>query len=55
MPLKQLKVTLTDRQLGYLRQESKRTGISLSEVLRRLLDRILDQEQQERRKRGGRK
>ena len=36
--MKQIKMALTDRQLKALKKESETLGISLSELLRRILD-----------------
>jgi hypothetical protein len=48
--LKQIKFSLTQRQLDFLERESTRSGISLGEALRRVLDQFLDQQPRQRRK-----
>jgi predicted DNA binding CopG/RHH family protein len=42
---KQIKVALTDRQLKALKKESATLGISLSELLRRILDTWVQEKQ----------
>jgi len=43
--MKQVKVAFTDRQLKALKKESMTLGISFAELIRRILDRHLDQKQ----------
>jgi predicted DNA binding CopG/RHH family protein len=40
--MKQVKVAFTDRQLKALKKESMALGISFAELIRRILDRHLD-------------
>ena len=43
--MKQIKMALTDRQLKALKKESDTLGISFAELIRRILDRHLDERQ----------
>jgi len=43
--MKQIKMAFTDRQLKALKKESVTLGISFAELIRRILDRHLDQKQ----------
>jgi hypothetical protein len=43
-------VSLTDRQVSRARSEAKRTGASISDIVRRWLDRIFDIEDREARR-----
>lgn len=54
MPLHQEKVALTDRQWTWLRSEAARLGVTVPEILRRVLDAAIDgQPTQSRRKSPG--
>jgi hypothetical protein len=43
--MKQIKIGLTDRQIKALKKESVTLGIPLAELIRRILDKRLDQRQ----------
>ena len=45
VPMKQIKMALTDRQIKTLKKEAVTLGISFSELIRRILDRHLDSKQ----------
>ncbi len=42
MALSKITISLTERQLTYLRQEAERLGVAVSDIIRRIIDQQME-------------